>query len=66
MAQTHAHARLHILKKGKTNAEILSVQDKGEQERLCAALQYRVFAGSACYAGYDDDDNFACIAQFTY
>ncbi|MGI6202323.1 MAG: hypothetical protein ACOYID_02855 [Eubacteriales bacterium] len=45
--------------------KILSVQDKGEQERLCALCSTEYLPEALAYAGYDDDDNFACIAQFT-
>lgn len=44
--------------------KVLSVQDKGEQERLSLLCGTEYLPDALAYAGYDDD-TFACIAQFS-
>jgi hypothetical protein len=44
--------------------KVIAVQDKDEQERLCGLCGTEYLPDALAYAGYDEDD-FACVAQFS-
>ena len=44
--------------------KVIAVQDKSEQERLCGLCGTEYLPDALAYAGYDEDE-FACVAQFS-